>query len=841
MSVFVSNRTSFRSLVSVLIIMIFSFGCGGGGGNTSSSSPAEQVLEGKAQKGSFLKGARVTATQLNAFAENDSATVSSTVSDNLGSFNFKTRWKGWTELSVVGRFYDEYSGANSSTELELKNLTQIKSASQNINVNLFTHFIAARIRALVNSETTISQASDIAQLELKEQVQLLSLETSVEQLDLSDGEGDYKGDNAILLLFSGGFLASGGDATLLLALTDDFADNGKIDADGARFFEQIGNSAGRKNSIGRLSNNLKESGIQNPPNNSDLVVIPKWANQPPLAIILPVFKTIVEGQSITVSANLSVDPDGDQLSYRWSGNSTAACGDNSQCRFRGLSVGDHTIKVAVTDEHGSRSKTVTSVISVNDDNDDNEIPVANLSVSSANVSAGSTVGLDASRSYDEDGSDSDLTISWFGTGTGHCTNNTQCTLSNLREGIYQITVSVKDLDGGSDSTSKVITVSGNNIPPIANAGRDKTIFENESVNLSGTLSEDVDGRIVNYAWTEGSLRHGNEKTVTIRNLSVGSHTITLNVIDNDGAVSRDTVRVVVKENGSGDGSDNDSGNNTPTANAGSDKRITVGDSVTLSGSGSSDSDGSIVRYVWKKGSTVVGRSSRLVLSSLPVGEYRYFLTVTDNDGATSTDNVTVSVVASDGGDNDGGNEGPTANAGSDRTIILGAGVTLDASNSTDDDGNIETYQWEKGTTVVGRSRTLVQNSLPIGTHPYTLTVTDNDGAKSTDTVVITVRPATTTVVVNTSSTNRCTSLGMATYSFQGGETGTGQVSIQSYTGGADSCSGTRSGSPITSDLTYTLTNINYDDDPVIRARMTIMALGITRNRRVTITDGIVSF
>ena len=839
MSVFVSNRISFRSLVSVLIIMIFSFGCGGGGGNTSASL-SEQVLEGKAQKGSFLKGARVTATQLNAFAENDSATVSSTVSDNLGSFNFKTRWKGWTELSVVGRFYDEYSGANSSTELELKNLTQIKSASQHINVNLFTHFIAARIRALVNSETTISQASDIAQLELKKQVQLLSLETSVEQLDLSDGEGDYKGDNAILLLFSGGFLASGGDATSLLALTDDFADNGKIDAGGARFFEQIGNSAGRKNSIGRLSNNLKESGIQNPPNNSDLVVLPKWANQPPLAIISPVFKTIVEGQSITVSANLSVDPDGDQLSYRWSGNSTAACGDNSQCRFHGLSVGDHTIKVAVTDEHGSRSKTITSVISVNDDNDNNKIPVANLSVSSANVSAGSTVGLDASRSYDEDGSDSDLTISWFGTGTGHCTNNTKCILSNLREGIYQITVSVKDLDGGSDSTSEVITVSGTNIPPIANAGRDKTIFENESVNLSGTLSEDVDGRIVNYAWTEGSLRHGNEKTVTIRNLSVGSHTITLNVIDNDGAVSRDTVRVVVKENGSGGGSDNGSGNNTPTANAGSDKRITVGDSVTLSGSGSSDSDGSIVRYVWKKGSTVVGRSSRLVLSSLPVGVYRYFLTVTDNDGATSTDKVTVSVVASDGGDNDGGNEGPTANAGSDRTINEGDSVTLSGSGSNDPDGRIIRYEWKKGSSVVGRSSILTQNSLTKGTYTYTLKVTDNDGATDSDSVTVTVRPASTGIVINTISAQRCTSLGMATYSFKGGVRGTGSFSVRRYSG--PNCTGAPEGLIVsTTPLTYSLSEIVTDASGASRAKMKITSLGRTETRRVRISSsGVVS-
>ena len=86
---------------------------------------------------------------------------------------------------------------------------------------------------------------------------------------------------------------------------------------------------------------------------------------------------------------------------------------------------------------------------------------------------------------------------------------------------------------------------------------------------------------------------------------------------------------------------------TPVANAGADHAVTDNDgngtkSVTLNGSRSSDSDGSIVSYVWRDGATVVGTGATASVS-LSVGAHTLTLQVTDNDGATATDSVVVTV------------------------------------------------------------------------------------------------------------------------------------------------------------------------------------------------------
>ena len=93
-------------------------------------------------------------------------------------------------------------------------------------------------------------------------------------------------------------------------------------------------------------------------------------------------------------------------------------------------------------------------------------------------------------------------------------------------------------------------------------------------------------------------------------------------------------------------------NKPPVANAGLDKTITLPtNSVTLDGSSSTDPDGTIVKYEWTKvsgpssgGGTI--SSSQSVITSvtgLNEGTYVFRLTVTDNSGGKSSDEVQVTV------------------------------------------------------------------------------------------------------------------------------------------------------------------------------------------------------
>ena len=181
-----------------------------------------------------------------------------------------------------------------------------------------------------------------------------------------------------------------------------------------------------------------------------------------------------------------------------------------------------------------------------------------------------------------------------------------------------------------------------NLSPIADAGDDVTVVDGdgnggEDVRLDGGGSSDPDGTIASYEWIENGVSIGSGATPLIA-LANGTHTIVLQVTDNQGATDTDSVIITVNPLAP---------NSPPVANAGADHAVTDNDgngteSVTLNGSGSSDSDGSIVSYVWRDGATDVATGATASVS-LSVGAHTLTLQVTDNDGATATDSVVVTV------------------------------------------------------------------------------------------------------------------------------------------------------------------------------------------------------
>jgi len=90
-------------------------------------------------------------------------------------------------------------------------------------------------------------------------------------------------------------------------------------------------------------------------------------------------------------------------------------------------------------------------------------------------------------------------------------------------------------------------------------------------------------------------------------------------------------------------------NQPPVAKAGEDIFVDVSvKNVTLQGNGSYDSDGKIVSYAWTKiagpNAKLSGKkSSKLTVSNLSKGAYKFRLTVKDNDGASNADEVSVTV------------------------------------------------------------------------------------------------------------------------------------------------------------------------------------------------------
>ncbi|RBI61213.1 hypothetical protein DMJ13_15960 [halophilic archaeon] len=183
-------------------------------------------------------------------------------------------------------------------------------------------------------------------------------------------------------------------------------------------------------------------------------------------------------------------------------------------------------------------------------------------------------------------------------------------------------------------------------------------------------------------------------------------------------------------------------NEAPLADAGLDQQVTRGSTVLLDATGSRDPDGRIERYEWviktPTGRTVTPDCSdcaRTRFEPGAVGTYTVTVTVTDDDGATSSDTlyVTVSPGESPKLDLDGPNDTTVGKQTS-------YSATIDAGTAS-----LEYVVWSvDGTEAVNRTLsgrhgadTLVRTFPTAGTKTITVTVVDADGQRTTETLSVT--------------------------------------------------------------------------------------------------------
>ncbi|MFH1723279.1 MAG: PKD domain-containing protein [Elusimicrobiota bacterium] len=92
------------------------------------------------------------------------------------------------------------------------------------------------------------------------------------------------------------------------------------------------------------------------------------------------------------------------------------------------------------------------------------------------------------------------------------------------------------------------------------------------------------------------------------------------------------------------------------------------------------------------------------------------------------------------------NQPPTADAGEDQTLEAAAGcvadATLDASGSSDPDGDALSYTWESFFGAQSGPDPAFTLQLPLGEHSITLIVADPSGETDTDTVTVIVEDTT---------------------------------------------------------------------------------------------------
>jgi PKD repeat protein len=355
-------------------------------------------------------------------------------------------------------------------------------------------------------------------------------------------------------------------------------------------------------------------------------------NQPPVAVISADPTSGPAPLVVVFSSAGSFDPDGTIVDYFWAfSNGRTTNRENPRLRFN--SDGTYTATLTVTDDQGATA--TDTILIVVGDAPVNQPPTA---VATADVTSGDAplaVNFTGSGSSDSDGTIA--SYAWaFGDGATSSAANPSH--SYTAAGTYLATLTVTDNGGATDSASVTITVTDPTVnqPPTAVATADVTNGEAPlMVFFNGSGSSDADGMLISYAWEFGDGNSTTGATAFNTYTVAGTYVATLTVTDNEGATATDSITITVTE---------PAANQPPTAVANAD--VTSGTApvaVNFTGSGSSDSDGTIASYAWAFGDGATSNTTNPSHSYTAAGTYVATLTVTDNEGATATDSVTIIV------------------------------------------------------------------------------------------------------------------------------------------------------------------------------------------------------
>ena len=326
--------------------------------------------------------------------------------------------------------------------------------------------------------------------------------------------------------------------------------------------------------------------------------------------------------------------------------------------------------------------------------------------------------------------------------------------------------------GGGGSSTPATPPPPINVAPSANAGADQTVDEGVTVDLTGS-GTDSDGTISTYAWTQVSGEPVTFADPAMQNTSFTAPStgisedieiiLRLTVTDDDNATGIDDIAIIVNTT-----------NQAPVTNAGIDQTVVEQSTVTLDGSASTDSDGTIDLIDWSQvsGPTVAIVSPMAITTTFvapSVSEVTvlvFQLSVADDRMGNSLDTVSITV-----NPDPALNAAPTANAGSDITTSSAVASSLDGSASVDVDGSIASYAWTQtaGAAIAlsGANTATPSFTAPTvtadTTYSFELTVTDNEGLTATDTVDVLVTQMAAMVTIS----------GKATYSNVPHTTGSG--------------------------------------------------------------------
>jgi PKD repeat protein len=291
------------------------------------------------------------------------------------------------------------------------------------------------------------------------------------------------------------------------------------------------------------------------------------------------------------------------------------------------------------------------------------------------------------------------------------------------EGEYKVAVQVVDATGLMVKAASLVRVQ--NVPPSANAGRDKYASEGEEISFVAT-ARDPGRDELQYYWDFGDgTRVENSLRARHTYVDDGDYSVHFRATDGDGGVSEATLVAYVA-------------NLPPTVEAGPDREVKEGQSVTFTGVAADPGLQDTLSYEWDfdyDGVTFTPDAFGPTVSTVyPDGPASMVsaVRVLDHDGGEAIDTANVSVANLSPSILGVTNDGPVAEGSPLTLAVRATDVASDALTYVfdwDGDGNPD---------FSGREGTVLHIWPDEGDYPVSIGVDDGDGARVVTTTSVSV-------------------------------------------------------------------------------------------------------
>ena len=214
-----------------------------------------------------------------------------------------------------------------------------------------------------------------------------------------------------------------------------------------------------------------------------------------------------------------------------------------------IQVGFHVNRNAAA---GARTITVTTaggttsiggLLSVRN----NPVPVVDFKISGGTKSKNQIVSFSATARDDKD-----IQGYRWDFGDGESANGKEVSHKFASAGVFTVTLTVTDNQGGKGTESKGVTIQ-DNFAPVAKFTGPEEIETGKAASFDGSQSTDSDGNIVEYSWDFGDGKSAAGKKVTHIFNSEKTYTVTLTVTDNNEASGLQQRQLRVEGGGGGGG------------------------------------------------------------------------------------------------------------------------------------------------------------------------------------------------------------------------------------------------------------------------------------------------